>query len=214
MYRRPSDLSGIIPVFPLAGALLLPRWSLPLNFFEPRYLNMVDDAMSGSRLVGMIQPSPASRDRAHPDLCTVGCVGRLTSYSETEDGRYLVTLSGICRFRILEEIRAETPYRQVSADYAPFESDLSAPDVTVLPARDALMDALRAYLERNALQADWTQFSKTPMDTLVNALCASCPFSVPEKQALLEAPSLAERAQTLIALLELDVAGDDKGWIQ
>lgn len=214
VYRKPSDLPDTIPVFPLSGALLFPRWNLPLNFFEPRYLNMVDDVMSGNRLIGMIQPAPDATDRVAPELSSVGCVGRVTTYSETDDGRYLVTLTGISRFRIIEELSVTTPYRQARIDFEQFAHDLDKVDMTSLPSRDTLMRALSDYLERNSLKADWTQVDDTPMEMLVNALCAGCPFSPAEKQALVEAEHLKGRADVLIALLEMDVAGDDEGWMQ
>ena len=132
-YRKLSDLPESIPVFPLSGVLLFPRWSLPLNIFEPRYLNMIDDAMSGHRFIGMIQSN--SDDRVHPSLAKTGCAGRITSYSETDDGRYLISLTGICRFHIHEELALETPYRQVRADWQPFALDLAAPVENSLPDR-------------------------------------------------------------------------------
>lgn len=214
LYRKPSDLPGTIPVFPLTGAILFPRWNLPLNFFEPRYLNMVDDVMAGDRLIGMVQPQPEAVDRAAPPLAPVGCVGRVTTYSETEDGRYLVTLTGVCRYRITEECDVQTPYRQARVDFEHFAHDLTPVDATQLPSRDALMTALTEYLERNSLKADWGQVDDTPMEMLVNALCAGCPFSPVEKQALVEAETLKHRAEALIALLEMDVTGDDEGWMQ
>ena len=207
-YRKPTDLPEEIAVFPLTGAMLFPRWTLPLNIFEPRYLNMVDDAMSASRIIGMIQ-SRSDNDVA-PSLMRVGCAGRITSYSETDDGRYLIVLTGVCRFEVGAELEAATPYRQVAADWAPFAQDLSPPDVSDLPKRETLIGALRAYVARNSLQADWSAVEDAPIETLVNALCAGCPFSAPEKQALLEAPSLRDRAETLVALLDMDMPGDDE----
>lgn len=214
LYRKPTDLPQTIPVFPLTGAILFPRWNLPLNFFEPRYLNMVDDVMSGDRLIGMVQPRPGAVDKAAPPLTPIGCVGRVTTYAETEDGRYLVTLTGVCRYRILEELDVQTPYRQARVDFEPFAQDLRPVDVTQLPSREALMQALTDYLERNSLKADWGQVDDTPMEMLVNALCAGCPFSPVEKQALVEAETLRDRSEALIALLEMDAAGDDEGWMQ
>jgi hypothetical protein len=205
-------LPETLAIFPLTGALLFPRWSLPLNIFEPRYLNMIDDAMSGSRMIGMIQSMGG--DRAHPDLARVGCAGRITSYSETEDGRYLLSLSGICRFGVTEELDAPAPYRQVTPDWSPFISDLSEPDSADLPKRDVLIAALKRYTQINTMEVDWEAVEKAQMETLVNALCAGCPFGSVEKQALLEAPSVSDRAQTLIALLDMDVAGDDTSTLQ
>ncbi len=211
-YRKTADLPDTVPVFPLPGAVLFPRWELPLNIFEPRYLNMIDDAMRGDRLIGMIQSVGGPRER--PDIARVGCAGRLTRYSETEDGRYLITLSGICRFAVREEITVTTPYRQVAADWAPFGADLFAPPETGLPARDDLVQALRHYVEAHSLQADWSAVEGAPMETLVHVLAAGCPFSPAEKQALLEALTLADRARALIALLEISGSGGDSGPVQ
>lgn len=204
-YRRMTDLPTRMAVFPLSGALLFPRWTLSLNIFEPRYLNMIDDTMSGSRILGMVQTMGGSK--ALPELARVGCAGRITSYSETDDGRYLIVLTGLCRFRVNEVANAGTPYRQAQPDWAPFEADLAVPNISDLPSRERLINALRAYVLRNEMQADWSAVEDAPIETLVNALCAGCPFETVEKQALLEAPSLRERADTLIALLEMDVPG-------
>jgi len=214
LYRKPTDLPQTIPVFPLTGAILFPRWNLPLNFFEPRYLNMVDDVMRGDRLIGMVQPRAGAMDKVLPPLSPIGCVGRVTTYAETEDGRYLVTLTGVCRYRVLEELDVQTPYRQARVDYESFAQDLRPVDATQLPSREALMRALSEYLERNSLKADWGQVDDTPMEMLVNALCAGCPFSPVEKQALVEAETLKDRSEALIALLEMDVAGADEGGMQ
>ncbi len=205
-YRKIEDLPGTLAIFPLPGAILFPRWQLPLNIFEPRYLNMIDDAMRGARLIGMIQTSGGPR--AHPEVCRVGCAGRITTYSETEDGRYLITLTGICRFAVRDELEARTPYRQVRPDWAPFASDLAPPGEAGLPSRSDLVAALRAYTETHGLQADWSAVTDAPLETLVHALAAGCPFDVTEKQALLEAPDLKSRADTLIALLQIGSTGD------
>ncbi|MEO0449014.1 MAG: LON peptidase substrate-binding domain-containing protein [Pseudomonadota bacterium] len=211
-YHKLSDLPDIIPVFPLSGVLLFPRWSLPLNIFEPRYLNMIDDAMSGHRLIGMIQSN--GDDRVHPSLVKTGCVGRITSYSETEDGRYLISLSGICRFQVAEELEVNTPYRQIKADWSAYELDLIAPAEAMLPDRLTLVNSLKRYTQINSMEVDWEAVEHAPMETLINALCAGCPFGTIEKQALLEAPNVADRAQTLITLLDMDVPGDDSSTLQ
>ncbi|MEO1101481.1 MAG: LON peptidase substrate-binding domain-containing protein [Pseudomonadota bacterium] len=211
-YRKITDLPKTFPVFPLTGALLFPRWTLPLNIFEPRYLNMIDDAMSGHRLIGMIQNE--GNDATHPTLMEVGCAGRITSYSETDDGRYLIVLTGVARFRVEQERDLKTPYRQIDADWTPFIHDLAPPVVTDLPKRETLIGALRAYVTRNDMKADWSAVEDAPIETLVNALCAGCPFTPPEKQALIEAASLRDRCETLIALLDMDMPGDDEGTIQ
>lgn len=211
-YRKLSDLPETLPVFPLSGVLLFPRWSLPLNIFEPRYLNMIDDAMSGHRIIGMIQSN--SDDRAHPSLVRTGCAGRITSYSETDDGRYLISLSGICRFRVAEELNIETPYRQVRTDWEPFANDLASPPESSLPDRLMLVNSLKRYTQINSMEVDWEAVEHAAMETLINALCAGCPFGTLEKQALLEAQTVADRAQTLITLLDMDVPGDDSSTLQ
>lgn len=211
-YRKAADLPDTLPVFPLAGALVFPRWSLPLNIFEPRYLNMVDDAMSGHRLIGMIQPAGGSKQAPH--LAKVGCAGRITSYSETEDGRYLINLSGICRFSVVEELDVTTPYRQVRADWSRFAADLNEPEPTCLPDRGHLAEALKKYVAVNEMEVDWDAVETAPLETLVNALAAGCPFSPMEKQALLEAPDIGGRCDALIALLDMDTSGDDSSTLQ
>ena len=211
-YRKLSDLPETIPVFPLTGVLLFPRWSLPLNIFEPRYLNMIDDAMRGDRIIGMIQSQGG--DRAEPSLASAGCAGRITSYSETDDGRYLISLTGICRFGIGEELDVQTPYRQVRPDWQSFRTDLIAPPETDLPQRPDLVRALKRYTQINSLEVDWEAVENAPMETLINALCAGCPFGPLEKQALLEASGVNERAETLIALLDMDMPGDDSSTLQ
>ena len=211
-YRKAADLPETIAVFPLSGALLFPRWSLPLNIFEPRYLNMIDDAMSGHRLIGMIQP--AGGEKQAPRLAGVGCAGRVTSYSETEDGRYLINLTGICRFSVNVEIDVQTPYRQVRADWDHYAGDLNPPPSDGLPDRTELANALRKYVSVNEMEVDWDAVESAPLETLVNALAAGCPFSPMEKQALLEAPDLGGRCDALIALLDMDISGDDSSTLQ
>jgi len=201
-YRNISDLPAVIPVFPLPGALLLPRSRLPLNIFEPRYLAMVDAAMDSYRMIGMVQPKDANADLAKaPALADVGCAGRIVDYSETDDGRYQITLLGIARFQLAGERDTGTPYRQVAADYSPYTDDLStASDPPI--ARERLMVALKPYLKERAMQTDWKSIEEAPSEALVNALSILCPFDPKEKQALLEAPTLKERAEALIVLLE------------
>ncbi len=211
-YRKLADLPARLPVFPLSGALLFPRWSLPLNIFEPRYLNMIDDAMSGHRLIGMIQTTGG--DKAYPNFAATGCAGRITSYSETEDGRYLISLAGICRFNIHEELNVETPYRQVRPDWGTFESDLTEPLGGPAFDREHLVATLKRYTQSNSIEVDWEAVENAPLETLINALCAGCPFEMMEKQALLEAQTLGDRAATLIALLEMDTPGDEATTLQ
>jgi uncharacterized protein len=206
VFRKPSDLPASIPVFPLTGALLFPRGQLPLNIFEPRYLNMIDDALAGNRLIGMIQPD-GSGDAEKPGLSRVGCVGKLTAFAETDDGRYLITLSGICRFVVVRELKGQTPYRQVTPDWAPFGDDLKVPRSFEGFDRRPLLDALRSYLDRNSLNADWSSIDEAQAEPLVNALSALCPFMPIEKQALLEAQTIAERRDVLIALMDMDQGG-------
>ena len=208
-YRKAEDLPRTIPIFPLSGALLLPRSTLPLNIFEPRYLNMIDDALAGERLIGMIQPTPGSQEDANPILHEIGCLGRITSFAETDDGRYLITLTGVCRFQAARELLAPTPYRRVEANYEPFGDDLLQHESDLGIDRERLTDALRGYVHANGFQADWSAVESAPAEALVNALSTLCPFEAEEKQALLEAAGVTDRADTLVALLNIHAAGDD-----
>jgi Lon protease-like protein len=207
-YRRGEDLPAHIPVFPLSAALLLPGGRMPLNIFEPRYLQMVDEAVAGSRIIGMVQPSldGAKREDGEPELCEVGCAGRIVSLAETGDGRYLISLQGICRFRISAEIHARTPFRQCRV--TPFLADLKEEQGGGEVNRAALLKVFRAYLEANGLDADWDSVSRAENATLVNALSMMSPYGAAEKQALLEAPDLKTRAETLIAITEMALARD------
>jgi Uncharacterized protein, similar to the N-terminal domain of Lon protease len=209
-YRKLADLPQVIPVFPLDGALLLPGGDLPLQIFEPRYLNMVDDAMAGDRMIGMIQTRPGG-DRVRPALASVGCAGRITSYAETSDGRYLITLSGVCRFDAGEELALRTPYRQLRARYDRFEGDLARDHERQAPAaaRNRFAAALKRYLNRRELDIDWETANTAPLEALVNSLCMGLPFEPAEKQALLEAADLMARFEALTALLEIDASEDD-----
>ncbi len=202
-YLNIGQLPKTIAVFPLTGVVLLPQTRLPLNIFEPRYLAMVDAAMSGSRLIGMIQPKIAGEDMAvHRALCRVGCVGRIVEYAETDDGHYLITLLGIVRFDVQEELENGTPYREVAANYAPYAVDLGS-DHPVGIGRTKLIEVLKPYLADRDMETDWHAIDEAPVDALVNALSMMCPFDPAEKQALLEAPGVDERAETLIALLKM-----------
>lgn len=213
LYRLAKDVPSAVPVFPLAGALLLPGGRMPLNIFEPRYLQMIDQTMGGSRLIGMIQPAldGALRDDGEPELCSVGCAGRIISLAETGDGRYLISLQGVCRFRIVQELTVKTPFRQCRI--APFLADLEEDQAGVDVDRPALLKAFRAYLQANELEADWESVSRAENGMLVNALSMMAPYGPAEKQALLEAPDLKTRAETLIAITEMTLAreGDDFG---
>jgi hypothetical protein len=207
MTRRfaPADLPDVIPVFPLPGALLLPRARLPLNIFEPRYLAMLDDTLrSDHRLIGMVQPTDQSG--SPPRLHSIGCAGRLTSFSETEDGRYLIALSGVSRFRISEELEGFTPYRRVRPDWTDFHRDLDGPDSDPGFDRDAFLGLLGRYFEAHNLSSDWDSLREAETEMLINSLSVMCPFSVEEKQALLEAPRLPDRRDTLMALLQFAIA--------
>lgn len=199
-----EDLPAEIAVFPLPGALLLPRARLPLNIFEPRYLAMVTDALANRRMFGMIQPQPgAPRGPTGPGLYRVGCLGRLSSFAETEDGRFLITLTGVIRFRVVEELAMLRGYRRVRADYAPYRADLdlAAPPPPV--DRAALLGALRPFFRARGIDVNWESVERTSDEMLVLTLCMVCPFEVPEKQALLEAESAEARAAMLIALLQM-----------
>ena len=201
-YKSIDDLPQTLAIFPLTGALLLPRGHLPLNIFEPRYLAMIDAALSGTRLIGMIQPTEPESEMDKPPLSDVGCAGRITGYRETDDGRYLITLTGVCRFRVEQELFADTSFRQIVPDFAPFARDLLFDEDVPFP-RDRLLAALKEYLAHRDLKADWDSAASAPAETLVNAVAMLCPFEPAEKQALLEAPNWAERVNTLIALLTM-----------
>jgi Lon protease-like protein len=207
-YRGPIDLPVVIPVFPLPGALLLPRGQMPLNIFEPRYLAMIDDSLrDGHRLIGMIQPDVAHGDDADkPALFHVGCVGRITQLAESGDGRYLLELTGVARFRVEAELPVSTLYRQCRVTYAPFAADFVARKGEEAVDREALLAALRSFLKANDLKADWEGIEDAPNEALVNALSMMSPYGAPEKQALLEAPDLKTRAELLVAITEIELA--------
>ncbi|PZN93375.1 MAG: peptidase S16 [Alphaproteobacteria bacterium] len=200
--NRPDPLPAAVPVFPLTGALLLPRGVLPLNIFEPRYLAMVRDAMAATgaanRIIGIIQPR---FDGDPPPLYDVGCLGRISDFRETDDGRILIALTGISRFRIQAELDRTTLYRQVMADYDGFGEDRDEPEPLAAAARAGLEDVLRVYLDAQGLSADWEAVTSADDESLVTTLASVCPFDPAEKQALLEADDLADRAGTLTALM-------------
>ena len=217
MPRRYSEaeLPGVIPLFPLPGALLLPRSRLPLNIFEPRYLALLDDCLkSDHRLIGMVQPREAP-PKGPSVLHDIGCAGRLIAFSESEDGRYLITLAGISRFRIEAEVEGFTPYRRAKAGWSEFARDLSAPEEDPGLDRDKFLAILKDYFNLAQLSSDWDALKEADDETLVNSLAMLCPFEVEEKQALLEAPDLARRRETLMALMQFAVAsGGAEGSVQ
>ena len=207
-YLKREDLPEVVPVFPLTGALLLPGGQLPLNIFEPRYLAMFDAALAGNRLIGMVQPSLTEDqdqpEASRPSLASVGCVGRITSFAETGDGRYIASISGLCRIRLMEEVGSGHPYRTFKI--APFISDLTEDDEEGTVNRQELLRVFRAYLDANKLEADWESVERAGNRTLVNSLSMMSPFGPAEKQALLEAPDLRTRAETLVAITEIFLA--------
>lgn len=210
-HPRPEDLPKEFAVFPLTGALLLPRAKLPLNIFEPRYLSLTQDALVSGRMFGMIQPDPNAASTDHgPGLYRVGCLGRLSSFSETDDGRLLITLTGLIRFTIHHELSLHRGYRMVQADFSAYLDDLALARLPVEIERDKILTALRAYFVRLNVDANWDAIRGLSDDALVLTLTMACPFEAVEKQALLEAHSDADRAATLLALLQMGAASSDR----
>lgn len=201
-----DDLPKVLPIFPLGGTLLLPGGRLPLNVFEPRYLAMFDDAMASNRLIGMVQPVEEDANQDVPKIYETGCAGRITSFNETDDGRYLVTLSGLIRFDLGRELPSDS-YRLVEPDYQRFRGDMT--EDTGAIDRDRLVTVLGAYFEANAIEGDWEAIEQTGDERLVTSLAMICPLGAPEKQALLEAMTLTERAETLTAIMEMATHGSD-----
>ncbi len=198
-----STLPEELPVFPLAGAVLLPHARLPLNIFEPRYLAMVEDALGKGRLIGMIQPN-GEEDEAHPPLYSVGCAGRITSFNETDDGRLMIVLTGVCRFRIIDEAPNKRLYRSVRPEWKDYLADLGDPEQVDID-RERLIGLLKIYFKKNSIQVDWSVVQNAPNDVLLPTVIMICPFAPNEKQALLEAPTITMRATMLMALLEMAV---------
>jgi Lon protease-like protein len=214
-YRGPADVPQRIPVFPLSRAILLPRATLPLHIFEPRYLQMVEDVMSTSRILGMVQPASGEEEESPPSrtapLRRIGCAGRITSYQELDDGRLLISLSGIARFEIVEEVELAKPYRICTVSYERFLADFTAGIGEDEVDRERLVEALKAYLQMRNLKADWAAIGKTSTEALVNSLALVSPYGSEEKQALLEAADLKARAEMLVALAEMEMAAGSRG---
>jgi Lon protease-like protein len=207
-FANGAELPPTLPVFPVAGALLLPRRPIQLTVFEPRYLTMLDDALSGERLIGMIQPKGGDDALgSSPELCEVGCVGRIVQYAEIGDGRCFLTLIGVARFRVEAEMATLTPYRIVKADYAMFQQDFVEGSGESDVDRDSLLKALRDFAEANDLKIDWDDIATASNETLVNSLAIMSPYGAREKQAMLEAVDLKARAEILVAIAQFDMAG-------
>lgn len=211
--KHTTDLPDTLPIFPLPGALMLPRARLPLHIFEPRYLAMIEDCLKTKhRLIGMIQPreTPAGEAR----LQAIGCAGRLTGFSETEDGRYMITLSGMSRFRVKQEVQGFTPYRRCLVDWTPFTRDLGPGETDPGFQRDAFMAILSRYFAKMELSTDWGGLKDADVELLINSLSMLCPFSPEDKQALLEAPTLETRRETLVTLIEFALRSGDEEILQ
>ena len=208
--RVPSPVCrAAFPIFPLSGAILLPGGNLPLNIFEPRYLQMTKDAMRGDKVIGMIQPNPAAAGiDGENELYPVGCAGEITNFETTEDGRNLITLTGLCRFEIAEELTVATPYRQVIADFHPWQGDLET-QAAPTSIRPQLVEALRSYFAVHDISVDWGQIERAPLEGLLTSLAMICPFEPSEKQALLETGDAADLGKTLVALLRMGTLTDD-----
>src|SRR5690348_16615573 len=215
--RDREALPDTLPIFPQTGVLLLPRGRLPLNIFEPRYLGLPRDALGGERVIGMVQPSGAQhqanrgRGPLNPPVYPIGCAGRITSFSETDDGRYLLTLTGVSRFRIREELPLLSGYRRVAAEWQPFSHDVETPTGTEFD-RDRFIRGLKGFFDQRQISADWEAIEKAAGEHLINSIAMLCPFAPSEKQALLEAPDLNERARLLIALVEMAAVNPNQGF--
>ncbi len=209
-----SDLPDTVPVFPLPGALLLPRARLPLQIFEPRYLAMLDDSMkTAERLIGMIQPRGGKTEGASM-LHAIGCAGRITAFSETDDGRYMITLTGISRFRTQQEVEGFSPYRRCQVSWSGFERDLGGVENDAGLNRETFFPLLRQFFEAEELRTDWDSLEGAEDELLINALSMLCPFQPEDKQALLEAPSLETRRETLVTLIEFAMRGGGEEMLQ
>jgi Lon protease-like protein len=208
---KQADLPDTIPIFPLGGALLLPRSRLPLHIFEPRYLQMIEDALKTStRLIGMVQPNVVP-GRNGPGLHTIGCAGRITQFSETEDGRYMVTLAGMSRYRVMSEVEGFAPYRKCEVSWEGFGLDLQAEETDANFKRKPFLDTLGRYFDVRGLSADWDTLKEADDELLINSLSMMLDFDAEDKQALLEAPSLSTRRETLVTLIEYALRGGGEG---
>jgi Lon protease-like protein len=215
-YRKPADLPNIVPIFPLQGCILLPRSTLPLNVFEPRYLEMLDDVLAGDRIIGIIQPRARSDEEESPTrkdtaLRQTGCAGRLTAFSETEDGRVLITLAGVARFSVVDERPTEKPYRTVRVSYDRYTEDFIRGFGQEAVDWPRLLEVLKTYLSARQMTADWESIERSPAELLVNTLSMISPYGPEEKQALLEAHSLKERSEVLMTLAQMDLAAPEDG---
>jgi len=209
-HPRAEDLPSEFPMFPLAGALLLPRGKLPLNIFEPRYKALTEDALGQRRMFGMIQPDATQPEGpGGPGLFRIGCLGRLSAFSETDEGRYQITLTGVIRFAVAAELAGRRGYRRVRGDMAPFLDDLDLSPKRIEVAREALLTALRGYFTHRGVEANWDAIKRLSDDNLVITLAMVCPFEPAEKQALLEAGTIAEQAEMLLTLLRMGAVGPD-----
>ena len=215
-YRGPGDLPQVLPLFPLRGAILLPRATLALNVFEPRYLLLVDYALAGDRLIGIVQPAPDANEVESPagkafPLRRIGCAGRITAFSEGDDGRLMLSLTGIARFRLLQEVESDEPFRFGRVSFAEFATDFTSGHGEEDVDRPRLLTTLRNYLIANNLSADWDRIDSASNERLVNTLSILSPYGAEEKQALLEARDLKARAEALVALAEMELASRDDG---
>jgi Lon protease-like protein len=215
-YLNVADMPKELPLFPLRGAILLPRASLTLNVFEPRYLALVDHALAGERLIGVVQPAPEAGSAESPagknfPLRRVGCAGRISSFTENEDGHVVITLAGVARFAVADEIAGDMPFRMARVDFAPYAKDFVGGHGEEEVDRPRLIATLRSYLIANDLNADWDRINSASNERLVNTLSILSPYGPEEKQCLLEAPDLRSRAEALVALAEMELAARDDG---
>lgn len=212
-YRSPNDMPAVLPLFPLRGVILLPRADLPLNVFEPRYLALVDDALAGQRMIGILQPEQTSQPTESPSgkqvpLKRIGCAGRITAFQEHRDGRMHITLTGIARFVIESEASTDSLYRLANVGYRNYELDFLPDNSAEKVERERLLDTIRKFLDVKHLQADWNAIAKAPLEPLINSLSAMSPFGPEEKQALLEARDIKARAEVLMTLADMAIAGN------